>query len=507
MKTFSLIFLLTLSVVSEAQTILNKRKKPVNKTTVSGPVQTANQTSNVSKLNTQSSPYIKIKAKLPFNNTAKDYYVRKVGNDFILNGDIVIGTDIPQLMSIAKNDGEARWPDASIPIALDASVFTNGNMFDSVMAAIAEFNNKTKLCLVQRNTEHDYVKIVTEAMDAGGNSRVGRIGGEQLVRLSTNADVPTIIHELMHAAGFYHEQGRSDRDNYISIEWSNVKEGMEHNFDLEEDGAPIGNYDFGSIMHYSALSFPKNGNLPTIKCKTGDACTNMLGTGRTFSADDIKAIDLFYSNVSRFPCHTRFPGVVKSTVRFPTVNISESDKAQQSFRHRAEYASKNGFAAGFPNFHEARKGNDIVGGTVLIKHGMVYWLDVGHHLLDYTPLNDFAARMRATQKFAVKYGYIGGFPNYFHADYGGGVVCGTFLLTNKSAEWRDVPLSELGNPPLNDIGARMRSANDYAFRNGYLGGFPTFYHTDYGKGIVCGIILIKKEAGEWRDVVIAEGPR
>jgi hypothetical protein len=138
---------------------------------------------------------------------------------------------------------------------------------------------------------------------------------------------------------------------------------------------------------------------------------------------------------------------------------------------------------------------------------MIHWLDVAHHLLSYAPLNDFAERMRATQRFAVKFGYIGGFPNYFHADYGSGVVCGTFLLTNKAAEWRDVPITELGNPPLNDIGARMRSANDYAFRNGFLGGFPTFFHADYGKGIVCGIILIKKEAGEWRDVVIAEGPR
>jgi hypothetical protein len=357
MKTLSFIIFLVIPLLSDAQPTLNKRKKrTAASTTVSGPVQKASQTSTAATIAAKSSSYLRIKAKLPFNKVSKEYYVKKVGNDFILNGDIVIGTDLPQTLSIAKNDADARWHDATLPIALDASVFTNGSMVDSIMAAVAEFNNKTKLCLVQRNTEPDYVKIVVEALDEGGNSRVGRMGGEQLVRLSPSADVPTIIHELMHAAGFYHEQGRSDRDNYISIEWANVLEGKEHNFDLEEDGAPIGGYDFASIMHYAAISFSKDDNLPTIKCKSGDACTNLLGVGRTFSADDIKAIDLFYSNVNRFPCNTRFPGVVKSTVRFPTVNISESDKAQQSFRHRAEYASKNGFAAGFRIFTRRGRG-------------------------------------------------------------------------------------------------------------------------------------------------------
>ncbi len=59
---------------------------------------------------------------------------------------------------------------------------------------------------------------------------------------------------------------------------------------------------------------------------------------------------------------------------------------------------------------------------------------------------------------------------------------------------------------MDDISARMTSANDYAFKNGYPGGFPTFYQADYGKGIVCGIVLIKREAGIWKDVTILEGP-
>ena len=63
-----------------------------------------------------------------------------------------------------------------------------------------------------------------------------------------------MIHELAHAQGILHEQSRTDRDQYVTIQWNNIRRGMERNFRkhafAQTAGVP---YDYNSIMHYGSL--------------------------------------------------------------------------------------------------------------------------------------------------------------------------------------------------------------------------------------------------------------
>lgn len=195
--------------------------------------------------------------------------------------------------------------------------------------------------------------------------------------------------------------------------------------------------------------------------------------------------------------------------------ISESMNlmAIYAFQHRANAATlansagANGddFVGGFPNFYEATNGLSHVGGTVFVKRAAAEWRDVPLAELGNTKLEDFGERMRATNAYATRNGFVGGFPTFLQADYGNGIVYGTVLLKTECAVWRDIPLAELGNPSLDDVGARFRATQDYAKRNGFVGGFPNMFHADYGNGIVCGTVLLKPGFAEWRDVPDNDG--
>ena len=67
--------------------------------------------------------------------------------------------------------------------------------------------------------------------------------------------VGTIVHELGHVLGYWHEQQRLDRNDFIRIEWQNIPDEAEFSFIVVPLTADYGPYDFGSIMHYDQCSF------------------------------------------------------------------------------------------------------------------------------------------------------------------------------------------------------------------------------------------------------------
>ena len=141
------------------------------------------------------------------------------------------------------------------------------------------------------------------------SSKVGRQLGNQPVRVGPLCyyEAGSVVHELLHSLGFYHEHSRPDRDDHIQILWQNIKETGRKKFEkythgnVETFNMP---YDLDSIMHYSNYVYSKTGKEKTIIAKNDP--NKVLGQRKAMSPSDIKQLNLLYkcpaANTIPSPC-------------------------------------------------------------------------------------------------------------------------------------------------------------------------------------------------------------
>jgi hypothetical protein len=77
---------------------------------------------------------------------------------------------------------------------------------------------------------------------------------------ATNCTVGTILHEMGHIIGLWHEQARPDASTYISLKFANVIKGSWSYFQPPPDDFQIlSGYDYASLMQYPSFDFSANG--------------------------------------------------------------------------------------------------------------------------------------------------------------------------------------------------------------------------------------------------------
>ncbi|XP_061399549.1 zinc metalloproteinase nas-14 [Musca vetustissima] len=215
-----------------------------------------------------------------------------------LEGDIKDDNPIYRHLAFQRNgilSASMRWPHGIVPYIIRGSF--SSQQLSIIHHAFNEYHKNTCIRFQRHRNEHDYVVITDKA--EGCWSSVGRMGGEQVVNLESPkcfSNYGTTIHELMHVLGFYHEQNRYERDNYVRVLEDNVKAGMMANFQKLPFSSATSfgvQYDYASVMHYKSTSFSKNGKPTLIALKPSPDVAKM-GQRSGFSPGDIKKINSMY---------------------------------------------------------------------------------------------------------------------------------------------------------------------------------------------------------------------
>lgn len=161
--------------------------------------------------------------------------------------------------SDAIRNTRLKWTGAVMPYRL-AGIDSRGQ--SALRQAIAEYAAKT--CIVirpYRSGDRNYVNLIK---GGGCYSYIGMLNqGAQTISIGNGCQYKaTVVHEIMHALGFWHEQSRLDRDQYITVGWSNMNQAMRSQFKkVTNSQAQTFNYpyDLVSVMQYHNTAFSANG--------------------------------------------------------------------------------------------------------------------------------------------------------------------------------------------------------------------------------------------------------
>ncbi|XP_064364396.1 meprin A subunit alpha [Dromaius novaehollandiae] len=195
----------------------------------------------------------------------------------------------------ALRDEMYRWK-FPVPYILGDNLDLNAKAV--ILEAFEMFRLKSCIDFKPYEGESSYIFFIK---GSGCWSMVGDQQTGQNLSIGAGCDHKAVVeHEVLHALGFYHEQSRMDRDDYVTVWWDEILTGMEHNF-LKYDDSYITDlntpYDYESVMHYGPFSFNKNDSIPTITAKI-PAFDNIIGQRLDFSAIDLERLNRMYNCTS-----------------------------------------------------------------------------------------------------------------------------------------------------------------------------------------------------------------
>ncbi|KAH8412782.1 hypothetical protein KR009_005708 [Drosophila setifemur] len=191
-----------------------------------------------------------------------------------------------------------RWPNRILYYHINS--YIDEEHRNQIVRGIQKIESVSCLIFKEATTDQEYYVNVTSE-EGGCFSYIGYQNRVQQLNLQNNEievgcfRLYTIVHEFLHALGFFHQQSAADRDDYVQIVEENITEGMEFNFDKysEETVNDFGEkYDYGSVMHYGPLAFSKNGERTIVTLEEG--MEDVIGQRLQLSETDIRKLNAMY---------------------------------------------------------------------------------------------------------------------------------------------------------------------------------------------------------------------
>ena len=224
---------------------------------------------------------------------------QRVGDMAVVQGDMIVGRVGPDgrlrgglaRRGLGHTRLIGRWPDGVMPYGFADGI--DATQRDAVLAAIEHWTERTRIAFVERTEANAdvYDDWVEFQPTSGCASFVGRADEQPQPLFVESCTVGSVIHEIGHAVGLYHEHTRPDRDMWITVDESQIRPGREFNFEIQRTNArELGPYDYGSIMHYGERFFAE-GDAPTIIVPPGEA----IGQRAALSDGDVRAVDAMYA--------------------------------------------------------------------------------------------------------------------------------------------------------------------------------------------------------------------
>ncbi|MGB7393302.1 MAG: M12 family metallopeptidase [Pricia sp.] len=169
---------------------------------------------------------------------------------------------------LAIAGGVRKWANNTIVYRISG---LSSQVRSELQKSFDEWTSKTNIRFKERTNESTYVTISSSGSNSNsGVATLGSNGSRGFIRLGTRATAVVIIHEIGHTLGYIHEQNRSDRDDYVIINFDNIEDDAQDQFFKSSSASLITrDLDINSTMMYGSYTFSKNGR-PTITDRNGN---------------------------------------------------------------------------------------------------------------------------------------------------------------------------------------------------------------------------------------------